>query len=119
MMSRSGKRRVDDRIYLSEVRDSPWDPLAEEGRVFVWSSRSGNHLGQRSKVTASTGRTYGRKRSDQTVEKTLVARGPSTYGSLLSQGRRVEFLEAAQTQDAGAGKFPPRRCICRKTYAAL
>src|SRR5437867_11066137 len=35
-----------------------------------------NHLGQRS-ATASTGRTYGCKRSDQTVKKTLVARGPS------------------------------------------
>src|SRR6266699_5508083 len=33
-----------------------------------------NHLGQRS-ATASTGRTYGCKRSDQTVKKTLVARG--------------------------------------------
>src|SRR5439155_232854 len=68
--------------------------MAEEGRVVVWSSRRGNHLGQRSKVTASTGRTYGRKRSDQTVEKTLVARGPSTYGSLLSRGRR-QHLRAA------------------------
>src|SRR5258705_11395156 len=39
-----------------------------------------NHLGQRS-TTASTGRTYGCKRSDQTFKKTLAARGPSTYGS--------------------------------------
>ena len=46
-----------------------------------------NHLGQRS-ATASTGRTYGCKRSDQTVKKTLVARGPSTYGSRRSPGRR-------------------------------
>src|SRR5207302_9047494 len=82
--SGSCKGRTDGRIDRSEVRDSPWDPLAEEGRVVVWSSRRGNHLGQRSKVTASTGRTYGRKRSDQTVEKTLVARGPSTYGSRLA-----------------------------------
>src|SRR5213078_2085671 len=88
-LSRSCKRRADGRIDRSEVRDSPWDPLAEEGRVVVWSSRRGNHLGQRSKVTASTGRTYGRKRSDQTVEKTLVARGPSTYGSPRSRGRRL------------------------------
>src|SRR5204863_114780 len=78
-LSRSCKRRADGRIDRSEVRDSPWDTLTEEGRAVVWCSRRGNHLGQRSKVTASTGRTYGRKRSDQTVEKTLVARGPSTY----------------------------------------
>src|SRR5712664_4195767 len=67
------------------VRGTHWP---KEGRVVVWSSRRGNHLGQRSIAIASTGRTYGCKRSDQTVQKTLVARGPSTYGSLLSQGRR-------------------------------
>src|SRR5882757_3363243 len=71
-----------------------------------------NHLGQRS-TTASTGRTYGCKRSDQTFKKTLAARGPSTYGckrsdqtfkktlaargpstygSLRSQGRPIEAL---------------------------
>src|SRR5258708_26491642 len=50
-----------------------------------------NHLGQRS-TTASTGRTYGCKRSDQTFKKTLAARGPSTYGSLRSQGRPAESL---------------------------
>src|SRR5947208_3051774 len=94
-LSRSCKSRTDGRIDRSEVRDSPWDPLAEEGRVVVWSSRRGNHLGQRSKVTASTGRTYGRKRSDQTVEKTLVARGPSTYGSR----RSPERLGALQSAD--------------------
>src|SRR5712664_1641653 len=66
------------------VRGTHWP---KEGRVVVWSSRRGNHLGQRSIAIASTGRTYGCKRSDQTVQKTLVARGPSTYGSLLSQGQ--------------------------------
>src|SRR2546430_4652274 len=53
------------------------------GRVVVWSSRRGSHLGQRSKTTASTGRTYGCKRSDQTA-KPLVPRGPSTYGSRIA-----------------------------------
>src|SRR5258707_10873847 len=62
------------------VRGTHWP---NQGRVVVWSSRRGNHLGQRSIATASTGRTYGCKRSDQT-RKTLAARGPSTYGSLLS-----------------------------------
>ena len=53
------------------------------GRVVDWSSRRGNHLGQRFKPTASTGRTYGCKRSDQTA-KPLVPRGPSTYGSRVA-----------------------------------
>src|SRR5439155_9686347 len=69
-------------------------------------------LGQRSKVTASTGRTYGRKRSDQTVEKTLVARGPSTYGSLLSQGRR-KILIKRYVQPANAAS-PPCSCQTRR-----
>src|ERR1700729_873792 len=38
------------------------------GRGIVWNSRRGNHLGQRPKATASTGRTYGCKRSDQTIK---------------------------------------------------
>src|ERR1700724_2206242 len=50
------------------IRGTHWP---NTGRVVVWSSRRGNHLGQRSKVTASTGRTYGCKRSDQTVKKLL------------------------------------------------
>src|ERR1700731_1095716 len=47
------------------VRGTHWP---KKGRVVVWNSRRGNHLGQRSKVTASTGRTYGCKRSDQTLK---------------------------------------------------
>src|ERR1700733_7637417 len=38
------------------------------GRGIVWNSRRGNHLGKRPKATASTGRTYGCKRSDQTIK---------------------------------------------------
>src|SRR3984957_18877730 len=70
------------------VRGTHWP---KQGRWRVWNSRRGSHLGQRSNVTASTGRTYGCKRSDQT-SKTLAARGPSTYGSRPSPGRRV-FVE--------------------------
>src|SRR5258708_4402836 len=64
------------------VRGTHWP---KPGRVVDWNSRRGNHLGQRFKPTASTGRTYGCKRSDLT-QKTLVPRGPSTYGSLLFAG---------------------------------
>jgi hypothetical protein len=45
------------------VRGTHWPKPA---RVVDWSSRRGNHLGQRFKLTASTGRTYGCKRSDLT-----------------------------------------------------
>ena len=76
------------------VRGIHWP---KKGREVVWSSRRGNHLGQRPKATASTGRTYGCKRSDQTVEKTLVARGPSTYGSPLFAGTTVELFTPARS----------------------
>jgi hypothetical protein len=39
--------------------------VALRGRGAVRNSQSGRHLGQRSCATASTGRTYDRKRSDQ------------------------------------------------------
>src|SRR6202521_1521217 len=71
------------------IRGTHWP---KPGRVVVWNSRRGNHLGQRFKPTASTGRTYGCKRSDQTV-KTLVPRVPSTYGSRRSPGRRLQMRE--------------------------
>src|SRR5437762_2505260 len=58
------------------VRGTHW-PVKVAG---VFGTRvAENHLGQRSKRPASTGRTYGCKRSDQTLKKTLAARGPSTY----------------------------------------
>src|SRR5258705_9044466 len=78
------------------VRGTHWP---KPGRVVVWNSRRGNHLGQRSKPTASTGRTYGCKRSDHTA-KPLVPRGPSTYGSRRSPGRRVDEAEAAAPKSA-------------------
>ncbi len=53
------------------IRGTHWP---KTGRVVVWNSRRGSHLGQRSKPTASTGRTYGCKRSDQT-SKTSCATG--------------------------------------------
>jgi hypothetical protein len=84
------------------------------GRVVDWSSRRGNHLGQRSKPTAPTGRTYGCKRSDQT-NKPLVPRGPSTYGSRIAladvrlSGTTVEFADSFFKQP----KAFPRRDFAR------
>src|SRR5882672_2637866 len=50
---------------------------------------SRNPSWQRSCATATTDRTYDRKRSDS-HEQTLATRGPSTYGSPRSQGRLVD-----------------------------
>ena len=45
----SCKRRQMVAIDRSEVRDNPWDPLADQQvAVAVWNSHRGNHLGQRS-----------------------------------------------------------------------
>src|SRR5215211_5787324 len=49
---------------------------------------SRNPSWQRSCVTASTDRTYDRKRSDPHAASPLASRGPSTYGSPPSRGRR-------------------------------
>lgn len=66
------------------IRGTHWP---KKGREVVWSSRRGNHLGQRSTDRINRPDIWMQAiRSDP--EKTLVARGPSTYGSLLSQGRR-------------------------------
>src|ERR1700739_1315975 len=62
-----------DRSIL-DVRQSV-DPTGRKGRRPVWSSRRGNHLGQRSYASAPTGRTYGRKRSDQIYATTLLQGG--------------------------------------------
>src|SRR5260221_3127084 len=64
------------------IRGTHWP---RPGRVVVWNSRRGNHLGQRSKPTASTGRTYGCKRSDQTA-KTSCATG-AVHIWVPAQGR--------------------------------
>jgi transposase-like protein len=52
------------------------DPVAPLlGRSVVGTSYRGNHLGQCSCASASTGRTYGRKRSDQSTAKHLARKG--------------------------------------------
>src|SRR5882672_3500108 len=124
------------------VRGTHW-PKA--GRRCVWSSRRGKPSWPAVKTTASTGRTYGCKRSDQTrkkllwhggrtrielasrktilasgqddrinrpdiwmqairsdQKKTLVARGPSTYGSRLCGAAR-SALHRVQDTEAYAG----------------
>ena len=75
------------------VRGIHWP---KKGREVVWSSRRGNHLGQRPKATASTGRTYGCKRSDQTLKK------------LLWHGGRPHMGPGVRRDDVvGSGKARP------------
>src|SRR5882762_4163189 len=62
---------------------------------------SRNPSWQRSCATATTDRTYDRKRSDS-HEQTLATRGPSTYGSLRSQGRRRFSSSSAYGHTLGA-----------------
>src|ERR1700722_10874482 len=64
------------------------------GRGIVWNSRRGNHLGQRPKATASTGRTYGCKRSDQTI-KNSCSTGAVHIWSPLAGNRSRDCLELA------------------------
>src|SRR5258705_11477989 len=98
------------------VRGTHW-PNA--GRVVVWNSRRGSHLGQRFKATAPTGRTYGCKRSDQTV-KPLVPRGPSTYGSPRSRGRQLwNSLRHRKAQRLAAASHIDRgKAGCREAAGA-
>lgn len=77
-------------IDRSETRDTPLTPLVAVGRHDVRNSRRGNHLGQRSCATAYKGRTYDRKRSDQSLLNNLARRVPSTYG--VSRARRLNLL---------------------------
>ena len=62
-------------VNRSKTQDTPCFPLAAKGRLGVWNSHRGNHLGQRSCASAKTGRTYGRKRSDQSTAQITLRGG--------------------------------------------
>jgi hypothetical protein len=53
------------------------------GRSCVWNPCRGNHLGQRSRVSALKGRTYGRKRSDHNTAKSPCEGGAVHICSLI------------------------------------
>src|SRR5712671_3770499 len=99
-MPELARKRADGAIDRSTTRDIPLDPLAADGRSSVWNSCRGNHLGQRSGVSATTGRTYGRKRSDQ-----------STAGTPLRGGGRPHRIKE------GKGAIKWTRLSCR-SFAA-
>ena len=69
-------------IDRSKTRDTPCFPLAAKGRLGVWNSHRGNHLGQRSCASAKTGRTYGRKRSDQSTAQITLRGGGRPAGKV-------------------------------------
>src|SRR6202011_4122719 len=69
------RQPADGVIDRSKTRDTPCFPLAAKGRLGVWNSHRGNHLGQRSCASAKTGRTYGRKRSDQSTAQITLRGG--------------------------------------------
>src|SRR6266700_3021752 len=94
------------------VRGTHWP---KKGREVVWSSRRGNHLGQRPKATASTGRTYGCKRSDQTLKKLLWhgGRPHMWHGGRphMDPGSRFAWpgRRATTRQNSSANRRPARR----------
>src|ERR1700730_3882258 len=53
------------------LRAFHWPPKV----AWVFGTRRGNHLGQRSSASAKTGRTYGRKRSDQSTAQITLRGG--------------------------------------------
>ena len=68
-------------------------PIGARHRQYVWTSRRGPHLGQRSSATAKTGRTYDRKRSDRTrLQKLLQPRGRPHMGPRLREDDSRESL---------------------------
>src|SRR6202790_4926708 len=63
------------------LRGTHWP---KKGRLVVWNSRRGSHLGQRSTDRINRPDIWMQAiRSDR--QKTLVARGPSTYGSRIAR----------------------------------
>ena len=68
--------------------DTPHKDTAVVGRRTVRNSRRGIHLGQRSCASAPTGRTYERKRSDQTLFE-ILQKGGRPHMSLLTSIRTV------------------------------
>src|SRR3981189_1666451 len=112
------QKETDGRIDRSEVRDTPWDPLARKGRWFVWNSRRGNHLGQRS---TKPHQQAGHMDASDPIRpsKTLAARGPSTYGSRIALtelvigrafARPVGSLVRDDVSGVFAGSVESRHC---------
>src|SRR6266702_3871293 len=88
------------------VRGTHWPKKGREVEV-VWSSRRGNHLGQRPKATASTGRTYGCKRSDQTLKKLLWHGGRPHMGPCVRRDDTIILAATLRRQKQKARAYRP------------
>jgi hypothetical protein len=110
-MPELARQRADGVIDRSKTRDTPCFPLAAKGRLGVWNSHRGNHLGQRSCASAKTGRTYGRKRSDQSTAQITLRGGVR----LLCQW----FFVATPGHGSLRGRSNPPQHLVRSTGAAM
>src|SRR5579872_1476624 len=93
-------------IRRSQTRGIPWDPVARDaaalfGTRVAETILASGHCRPRQKAGHMTA-----NRRAHTLPKTLASRGPSTYGSLPSQGRRnvlglnlARLLELCQNQE--------------------
>ena len=95
-------------------------PVADRGRIVVWASRRGTHLGQRSCASAREGRTYERKRSDHGIrQRHLASRGPSTYGICCATAARP-CVPSSSIIIATCAKPPERRrCPWRRRHQRI
>lgn len=106
-------------IDRSRTRDTPFPAVAFVGRVPVWNTRRGAHLGQRSYGSATTGRTYARKRYDQNNARHLARREPSTSGRRASHSASRCTFEAicperaSQTLEGSPAKPHHAATLCR------
>ena len=88
------KNDAADAEALCEAMSRPtmrFVPVKTAEQQTALNSRRGNHLGQRSCASASTGRTYGRKRSDQSTAKNTLRGGgrPHMGLGLMAPTRRA------------------------------
>jgi hypothetical protein len=89
-------------INRSTTRDTPIDPMASfEGRNVVWNPCRGNHLGQRSSASASTGRTYGRNDLIKTLQNTLRGGGRPHMGLGHCARRRTTSARSCSLASRG------------------
>ncbi len=92
--------------------------MAGHGRIVVWVSRRGTHLGQRSCASAAEGRTYERKQSNDANR----LRQPCETGAVhiwhLMENSSAAFLDAMRKSMAairiavGAATIDPGSLTC-------
>src|SRR5579872_2937893 len=90
-------------IRRSQTRGIPWDPVARDaaalfGTRVAETILASGHCRPRQKAGHMTA-----NRRAHTLPKTLASRGPSTYGSLLSQRRRLGFPNSLRSHPTRTG----------------